>query len=89
MSYALASTVLDSLLEPLSHCLDDESLRRVAEFRIATPVQERLDLLAERANEGVLTADERAEYEALVNAADFVAIFKLKAMRNLDPNRRM
>jgi hypothetical protein len=36
------------------------------------------------ANEGALTADERAEYEALVNAADFIAIFKLKGRRQLD-----
>jgi hypothetical protein len=39
------------------------------------------------ANEGALTPDERAEYEALVNAADFIAILKLKARRQLDQNR--
>lgn len=56
---------------------------RVIEFGIAPAVQERVSVLAERANEGVLTEDERVDYEALTNAADFIAILKLKAQRSL------
>jgi hypothetical protein len=78
--------VLDGLLDPLSRCLDAESARRVVEFRVAPQVQERIDLLAERANEGLLSEDERAEYEALINAADFISILKLKAQRSLKSN---
>ena len=58
--------VLDGLLDPLSRCLDAESARRVAEFRVAPLVQERIAVLAERANEGLLTEDERSEYEAII-----------------------
>jgi hypothetical protein len=76
-------TVLDGLLDPLSRCLDAESARRVVELRVAPPVQERIDTLAERANEGSLSEDERAEYEALINAEDFISIFKLKARQHL------
>jgi hypothetical protein len=47
-------------------------------------VQERIDILAERANEGALSDSERSEYEALINAADFVSVLKLKARRHLD-----
>jgi len=54
--------------------LDAESARRVVGFRVSLPVQQRIDALAERANEGVLTSDESAEYEALINAADFISI---------------
>lgn len=75
---AQASTV-GGLLEPLTRCLDSESVRRLAEFQIAPEVQERLRELAERANDGELTVEERAEYEALTNAADFVSILKLQA----------
>lgn len=75
--------MLDELLDPLTGCLDAESARRIAEFRIAPSVQERVAVLAARANEGVLTAEEYAEYEALVNAADLIAILKLKAQRRL------
>jgi hypothetical protein len=79
-----AATGLDGLLEPLSRCLDTESARRIAEFQVAPPVQERIEALAERANEGSLNDVERSEYEALINAADFISILKLKARRYLD-----
>ncbi len=75
---------LDSLLEPLSRCLDAESARRLVAFRIDEPVQARIATLGERANEGCISDSERSEYEALINAADFIAILKLKARRHLD-----
>ena len=78
--------LLDDLLDPFTRCLDDESAQRVAEFRIAPGVQKRVDALAERANEGVLREDERRDYEALINVADFIAILKLKARRRLISN---
>jgi len=79
-----ATTSLDGLLEPLSRCFDIESARRVVELRIDASVQERIDRLAERANEGTLSDDERLEYEALINTADFISILKLKARKQLD-----
>jgi hypothetical protein len=78
-----AAAGLDSLLEPLSLCLDAESARRVVDFQIGPDVQERMDVLAELANEGTLSRDEEAEYEALVNTADFISILRLKAQRHL------
>jgi len=81
-----AAIGLDGLLEPLSRCLDMESARRVVELQVAPPVQERIDALAEQANEGTLSEDERLEYEALINATDFISILKLKARRHLDSN---
>jgi hypothetical protein len=50
-------------------------------------VQARVDFLAERANEGALSDEERTEYEAFINAADFISILKLKARRHLESNR--
>jgi hypothetical protein len=75
---------LDGLLEPLSRCLDAESARRVIDFQVDPPVQERIETLAERANEGTLSDNERSEYEALISAADFISILKLKARLYLD-----
>jgi hypothetical protein len=74
---------LERLLEPLSHCLDAESARRVVDLQIDPGVQERIDILAGRANEGALSVDERIEYEALANTAEFIAILRLKAQRQL------
>jgi len=81
-------TALDGLLDPLSRCLDTESARRVTELRIDPAVQARIDTLAERANDGALSEEERAEYEAFINAGDFISILKLKARRQLDLNQR-
>jgi hypothetical protein len=78
-----AAIGLDGLLEPLSLCLDAESARRLVAFQIDPQVLARIEALGERANEGQLTADERSEYEALINAADFISILRLKAQRHL------
>jgi len=78
-----AATGLDGLLEPLSLCLDAESARRLVAFQIDPQVLARIEVLGERANEGHITADERSEYEALINAADFISILRLKAQRHL------
>jgi hypothetical protein len=81
-----AASGLDGILEPLSRCLDPESARRIVDFQVDRPVQERVDALAELANEGTLGDSERSEYEALINASDFISILKLKARLNLDSN---
>jgi hypothetical protein len=83
----IGTTPLDSLLDPFSRCLDAESARRVIEFRIDPAVQARVDVLADRANSGMLSEEERAEYESLINAADLISILKLKATRQLKMDR--
>ena len=83
---ASAVGAIDALLDPLSRCLDVQSQQRVAELRVPPQVQNRINILAERANEGLLSEDEHAEYEALINAADFISILKVKAQRALQSN---
>jgi hypothetical protein len=39
--------------------------------------------LAERSNEGLLTEDERAEYDSYVEGAEILSLIKLKANRYL------
>ena len=79
-----ASGVLDTPVRPAEPLLDSASARRVGEFRVSEDVQEQVNALAERANEGLLRDAERAEYEAIVNAADFIELLKLKALRTLE-----
>jgi len=68
--------------------LDADSARRVAEFRIGPAVEERIHVLADKANDGLLNEDERADYEAIINTADISSILKLKAQRQLNPTER-
>jgi hypothetical protein len=86
MSSTNTSSVLDGFLEPLSRCLDAESAQRVIDLQIDPAVQARVEVLADRANEGLLTEAERAEYSDIVDAADLVAILKLKVRRQLKLN---
>jgi hypothetical protein len=78
-----ADVALDGMLESLSQCLDAESARRLMAMQFTDQVRNRIDQLAEAANEGTLGDNERSEYEALINAADFVSILKLKARQQL------
>jgi hypothetical protein len=77
------SALLDDLLDPFTECLDSGTARRVIEFGISPSVQQRVEALAEKANHGELSAEERADYELLITAADFIAILKTKARRRL------
>jgi hypothetical protein len=78
------NSALDRVLGPFSDCLNREAAERVLDFQIDKAVQARVDELAERANEGLLTSDERSEYQSYVDAADLISLFKLKARRLLE-----
>jgi hypothetical protein len=79
-----AAHFLDRVLDPLASSLNAEAARSIVDLRIDPEVQARVAVLAERANEGELTPDERDEYLSYVEAADLLAIFKLKAKRHLE-----
>ena len=81
-----AAHFMDRVLDPLAACLNREAALSILDLRIDPEIQARVELLAERANEGTLTPDERAEYLSYVEAADMLAIFKLKAKHHLEAN---
>jgi hypothetical protein len=80
------TTVLERMLDPLSDCLNAEAARRIVALRINPAIQARIDELAERSNEGLLTESERAEYESYVEGAEILSLIKLKARRHLIAN---
>ena len=53
--------------------------RAIADLRADTATQQRIEDLADRHHEGRLSADELAEYEALVNGANVMAVLQAKA----------
>lgn len=71
--------MLDRLLDPVGHALGPDAARRLIGLRADAEVQQRIDELAERANDGELTDDERGEYEALVAASTVVGVLQAKA----------
>jgi hypothetical protein len=74
---------LDGLLEPLAGCLSPDVAVKVADLRADKAVQDRIDYLAERANEGLLTAEEREEYSGYLHAIDVIAVLQAKARSQL------
>ncbi|MCX7425825.1 MAG: hypothetical protein NTW96_09435 [Planctomycetia bacterium] len=70
---------LDRLLEPLTGCLTADVAAKVADLRADAAMQERIDYLADRANEGGLTDPEREEYAGYLHAIDVIAVFQAKA----------
>lgn len=84
--HTTAANFMDRVLDPLAASLNSEAARSILDVTIDPEVQARVTVLAERANEGELTSEERDEYLSYVEAADLLAIFKLKARRQLEAN---
>jgi hypothetical protein len=74
---------LDRLLEPLAGCLSPDSAAKVADLRADETVQARIDYLAEQANEGLLTEDEREEYTGYLHAIDVITVLQAKTRSQL------
>jgi hypothetical protein len=70
-------------MSPVADCLDRPSLLALVELRAPPASSGRMDWLAERANEGLLTDDERSEYQSCVMFANFLGILQAKARRRL------
>jgi hypothetical protein len=70
----------DRILDPV---ITPELARQLVAYRADEATQARIDELAEKCNEGLLTSEERAEYEDFVSAIDLVSILQAKARRVL------
>lgn len=84
MSTISRPSPLERLLEPLAAGLTSEMARYITEFRADEEVRRRIEELAEKANEGELTDEERQEYEEFVDAGTLIAILQSKARKRLD-----
>jgi len=84
MSSLTVNTVLDRVLDPFTECLTREVAERVVNLRADAEVQARVDDLADKANEGLLSDEERAEYDKYREAFHFITILQAKARALLD-----
>jgi hypothetical protein len=83
MEESATITALDRMLDPLSECFNTEVAQRIVALRIDPAIQARIEELADRSNEGLLTEVERAEYDSYVEGAEILGLIKLKARRYL------
>jgi uncharacterized protein YnzC (UPF0291/DUF896 family) len=70
---------LDRFLEPLADCLSPDVAAKVANLRADQTMQNRINYLADRANEGSLTDAEREEYDGYLHAIDVLTVLQAKA----------
>jgi hypothetical protein len=66
-------------LEPVTQILPADTARKIINLQIDPQLQTRLDALADKANQGTISAEEREEYAEYVEGLDLIAIFKMKA----------
>lgn len=75
--------ILELLMEPMARCMTTEAAREFVNLCGGEAFQTRMRELAEKSNEGLLTSDERFEYESYVMAADIMAILRAQARTHL------
>ncbi len=80
----MTATSLDALMSPVANCFDATALRSLSELRASPEASERISALAEKANEGTLTLEERAEYESCMMFANFLGVLQSKARKKLN-----
>jgi uncharacterized protein YnzC (UPF0291/DUF896 family) len=74
-----ATVDLTKILDPIAQCFTPEVAKQVVELRADPAVQARIDELAEKCNEGTITPEEMAEYDAYIQAMDVVAVLQKQA----------
>jgi hypothetical protein len=76
-----STTILQRVLEPVLRSLPLESARQIAQAEADEDLQRQIEVLARKANEGNLSAEEQRTYEAYVDAGDVVASIQAVARR--------
>ena len=80
---AVNQTFLDRMMDSVSDCLTSEGARKLVELRADAGTQQRVDELADKCTEGLLTPEEKEEYDAYVRLSTFIAILQAKARARL------
>lgn len=89
MSQREFHSILDRLLEPVTRSFTPEVARQLVGLRLAPDIQDRIDLLAAKCNEGELSNEERAEYETYVRAIDLISLLQAHAHAVLARDARL
>lgn len=74
---------MESMLSSVAETLDANALRALVEMRSSVEAAERMDWLAERANEGLLTEEERHEYHSAISFGNFLGLLQSRARLKL------
>ena len=74
MNSDIASDAFNRGIDPVLELLTPDQARRISDYHSDDSLQARIEWLAGRSAEGILTDDERAEYEGYVRANHFLSV---------------
>jgi len=77
---------MSKMLEPLTESFGPETAKLFANLKATPEMAARLEVLADKCNEGELSTEERLEYENYVRVGNFFAILKAKGRKALSQN---
>ena len=75
--------ILEKVLDPVCEAFTGDAAKRLLEVRVDPELQAWMSAMAEKANEGLLTADERSTYEYALTAGTIVSILQSRARATL------
>jgi hypothetical protein len=70
--------ILDRVLESVAKALSPEAVRKLLDLRADAEVQRLVDDLADKANEGVISPNQKADYESLMAASEIICLLQAK-----------
>ena len=83
MSPTINATAFNRGIDPILQFFTEDQAREIVKYRGDSQLQQRIEELAELANEGELTPADQDEYEGYVQANKFVAILQAKVRKLL------
>jgi hypothetical protein len=84
MALTLETSAFDRSVRPLAETVFREKARAILAFEPAPELQARIEELAGKSTEGLLTETEREEYAGYVRANKFIAILRRLAHQMSD-----
>lgn len=78
----MSQFLLDQLLDPLTASFSDRQVEQILSWQMDSELENRLNYLRERANEGLLSEEEDSEYKQFVEDLDLISLIQLKARKN-------
>jgi hypothetical protein len=79
-----APTLLERMVEPIGRALTPVAATELLRVRADQETQRRIDELADKCNDGTLTADERAEYQEFVSLFNILTVLQARARTVLE-----
>ena len=83
MSTTINVSAFNRGIDPLLQFFTEDLAREIVKYRSDLVLRQRIEELAELANEGELTPADQGEYEGYVQANKFVAILQAKVRKLL------